>query len=188
MKPGWFQSYPSVGDNITAAGLNTGGEVIGSKGYSVNMTSRDTTTHVDNDFGNYQEADLRLAKTGTITYVITVTNDGPSTALDVLITDNLTNDLSWTIVSIEKGVIPGVLTDIGMGNFNIDEYNYLSGTVEELADGESVVVTLMATIDSTSESPILENIAEASSPIPDPDLENNSDFANIGPWPPEPSD
>jgi len=153
----WYQSKPGTPESPA--------------GYSINLTSGQTDS--DNDFGNFQQADLRVAKSGTISYSVNVTNDGPSTALNVVVSDNLTPYLTWSLKSV-SGAPEG-------STFNITDGHLLQGFVPELASGATIEITVEATIDGDSPDPLLGNIAEAFSDTPDPNMDNNLDDADIGP-------
>jgi len=160
LKDNWFQSYPS--NSICAAGAD-----LGDAGYAITVTSR--LTLIDNDFGNYQQADLEVTKTGTITYTANVTNNGPSVAVNVDLDDDLPGNLTWT-ESPDKAecTITG---------------NHLHCDIATLASGASFLVTVEATIEDDCGDPSLGNTASADSDIYDPDLTNNSDDADICPLP-----
>jgi uncharacterized repeat protein (TIGR01451 family) len=149
----WYQSKPGTPQSPA--------------GYNITLISGQTDS--DNDFGNFQNADLVVTKTGTITYTIRVTNDGPSTAVNVVVDDDLPGDLEWEITSAPAGF---AITD-----------NHLHGTLASLASGAYVEITVEATIEGHADNPMLPNTAEADSDTHDPDTGNNSDDADIGQTP-----
>ena len=167
----WTQSCPTTG--VLDAGLTPVGETLGPYGYAIEVTSR--SEDADNDFGNYQEADLEVEKDGNITYTITVTNNGPSTAFNVVVDDDLPGNLTWSKKSVTASA--GVVFD--PADFVIT-LNHLDGSVDELAAGAWVEITVEAAIDGHAETPMLPNTATTSSDIPDPNEDNNSDDADIG--------
>jgi uncharacterized repeat protein (TIGR01451 family) len=149
----------------------TGDVPIPSSATSWSNTAVVTTNSFDPDLANNtatvpttltQSADVSSAKTGPatvvastdLTYSITVANDGPSDASDVVLTDTL--PAGTTFVSSSCGANPCAL-----------------GT---LAAGTSVVVTLVANVDADSTGPLLNTAAVASS-TPDPSAGNNESTA-----------
>jgi uncharacterized repeat protein (TIGR01451 family) len=106
-------------------------------------------------------ADLSIVKTATpavtvgemIEYVITVTNDGPDEAADVVVTDTLPAGV--TFVSATNG---GVIAD-----------GVVTWTKGSLASGAETVDTVVVTADAAGAP---ENIARVSSTTADPDGED----------------
>ena len=90
------------------------------------------------------EADLRLAKTAssltpdigsTVTFTLTVTNDGPDTATNVAVTDSLPNGYQY------------VASSIGGGTDSDDSApSSLGWTIDSIANGASVELTYQAKI------------------------------------------
>lgn len=133
-----------------------------------NNTQTDTDTSAPS-------ADLVLTKTdgsgtytpgGSITYTITVTNNGPSDVIGASVSDSVPADIaspSWTC-SAPSGAS---CTASGTGNIN--------DTAVNLPAGRSVTYTLSGTV-SPSATGALSNTATVSAPsgLIDPDLGNNS--------------
>lgn len=166
----WLQSYPSA--IVLDPGLITGSETLGSSGYAITLTSRGT--HIDNNFGNYQSADLEVMKSGMITYTVRVTNNGPSAASNVVVNDVLPGDLEWGIAP----PVPPEFTTISITG------NTLHGTISSLASEMHAEVTVAAEIpQGDAENALLPNTATASSDTPDPNTDNNSADADIGQLP-----
>ena len=124
-----------------------------------------------NNFGNYQEADLRIEKTGEIYYTIIVTNDGPSPAVDVVVEDVLPENLAWEIVWADTTGFDTIAITDGV----------LTGNIGLLAAGDSATVTVKAEIDGDYEGSPLPNTVITYSIIPDLNPDNNSDDADIPP-------
>ncbi|MCD2491567.1 DUF11 domain-containing protein [Lacrimispora sp. NSJ-141] len=112
-------------------------------------------------------ADLEITKTGPavaeaggpVTYTITVTNNGPSDAQDVSVTDAVPAAVAGTEYSV-----------------NGSAYSPWTGsyTIPVLAASGSVTISIRGTL-SPSASGSLTNSAFVSSSTPDPDLSNNDD-------------
>jgi uncharacterized repeat protein (TIGR01451 family) len=94
-----------------------------------------------------------------LTYTLTVTNNGPHTALDVTATDTLPAGVTYVSDSCGAGPpVGGVLTwDIG-----------------PLALNESVSCTITVTVDAATPQGSITNSAEVSSGTDDPNPANNS--------------
>ena len=115
-------------------------------------------------------ADLSITKTDSpdpvnagqnVTYTLTVTNNGPSAAQNVVVSDLLSSDL--TLVS--------AVASPAVGSWTSPDWTY--GT---LASGASFTVTIVATVNSSvPHMTILNNTASVSSTTNDPDLSNNTD-------------
>ena len=146
----------------------TANVTIPSDATSWSNTATVTTDSIDPDDSNdtdtvittiTQSADLRIEKTGptpvvasnSITWTVTVFNDGPSDASDVVVTDTL--PAGTTFVTSSCGTNPCML-----------------GT---LAAGASVVLTFEATVDPTTTGTIVNEAAVTSS-TPDPDPADNT--------------
>lgn len=93
-----------------------------------------------------------------VTYTQVVTNHGPAIAVDVTVADALPPGLTLVSVSSSKGSCSGTST--------------VSCTFDQLADGESVVVTIVATV--TQPGPIT-NTASVGAMNPDPNVGANND-------------
>ena len=116
-------------------------------------------------------ADLRVSKTlsappapivGTVvTYTITVTNDGPSAATDVVATDTLPAGLVFVSATPSQGSCSGQAT--------------VTCALGTLADGASATVTLQARITATSGQ--IVNSASATSDLADGDPADNTGSA-----------
>lgn len=112
------------------------------------------------------EADLAITKTNnqdtykpgtTVTYTITVTNNGPSAAANVTVQDLLPQGItimSWT------------------GNNQADVNGELNDTIATLPNGQSVVYAVTIAIPDDFESDLV-NTAQVNSSTNDPDLSSN---------------
>jgi len=115
------------------------------------------------DVSVVKEPDLSVVKPGeTLTYAITIANNGPSAADNVLLTDTLPTGLSNTEYSVNEGVIWQPWT----GSLDF-------GT---MANGASQLLLIRGTVDLNAAKPLV-NTAIVSSITYDPDLENNTSTA-----------
>ena len=111
-------------------------------------------------------ADLEVEKTGPATvtagtqavYTITVTNNGPTTATNVVVTDTLPTGMTFA------SSVPAPASQVGRA--------VTWSPIASLANGASQVFTLTANV-SPSASGSLENVARASSTTSDPNTGNN---------------
>jgi uncharacterized repeat protein (TIGR01451 family) len=128
-------------------------------------------------------ADLAITKTvtgtptigGTGSYTLTVTNRGPSTATDVVVTDALPAALTATGATGDGWTC--TLEDAGSA---------VTCTRPTLAPGASAAIVLTVTVgDPDVASGVagtsIVNTATVTSPTPDPDLTNNSGSATVVP-------
>ncbi|MDD3877889.1 MAG: gliding motility-associated C-terminal domain-containing protein, partial [Bacteroidales bacterium] len=121
---------------------------------------------------NIPSADLAVVKTvsnanpvagSQISYTITVTNNGPSTAQDVVVTDVLPAGLTIA------GVTPG------MGSWTAPLW-----TIGTLSNGQTATLQLLVNVNSTvAQGMVINNMASAGSSTFDPNMVNNSDTALV---------
>src|SRR5262249_49482450 len=122
-------------------------------------------------------ADLSITKiaspnpvvTGSnVTYTLTVINNGPGAAANVVVTDNLPASTTFVSCSSTGG---GVCSGSG---------NNRSITFTSLAAGASATINLGAKVDcSVTDGTAIGNMATVGSSTPDPDISNNSKTATI---------
>ncbi len=107
-------------------------------------------------------ADLAISKTasppfpsidGEVTFTVTVTNLGPSEALDVVVTDNLPSGYDLVSTSVSTGSVSG-------GTWNIGN----------MAANTSATLTVVATVNPLGD---YLNTASVTGPVTDPDGGNN---------------
>ena len=102
-----------------------------------------------------------------LTYVISVSNAGPSVAPNVFVTDSLPARVSFisatpTVGSCQSGVVPG------------DPAKPLKCNLGTLGVGGSAMITVIVRVNSdVPQGTILVNNAEVSSAVPDPDNSDN---------------
>jgi len=182
----------TVGNTVTftVGNLNSGSTATATIVVSVNditittvaNTATVTSTETDSNNANNSSttntavtpvADLRIAKTdsvdpviagGTMSYTLTVTNDGPSAATNVVVTDVLPADLTFNSATASQGTVANA-----------------SGTVTanlgNLANGASATVTINVTV-SPSATGTISNTATVTGTQTDDDATNNSDTEN----------
>lgn len=98
-----------------------------------------------------------------LTYTITVTNDGPSNATGVTLTDTLPAGLTYISAVPEQGTCDASV----------------SCALGDMAVGSSVDVVIMVTVQSSvAPNSIIENTAVATGTESDPDQQNNTDTEN----------
>ena len=120
-------------------------------------------------------ADLRIEKIGPaddvvagtpVSWMIRVTNDGPSNAQDVQVTDQLPAALDPATIVIDSGVATCVLTGFD-----------LTCDLSTLNDGDVLTILVDGTLRSDFTDPELSNAATVTSSTADPDPTDNTDTA-----------
>jgi uncharacterized repeat protein (TIGR01451 family) len=117
-------------------------------------------------------ANLSIAKTASpdpvtvgrdLTYMVTLTNDGPDTATSVTVIDNLPAETTFTSCSSTGGGVCG-----GSGNNR-------TVTFTSLAPGESQTITFVASVNcSAADGTVISNTATVNASTLDPNSNNNS--------------
>jgi len=102
----------------------------------------------------------------TITYTVTITNDGPSAASGVQFLDNLPSSVAFQSLTVNK---PGVTL--------VHNNGVITGSLGTMNKGDVVVVTVLATV-KASASGVLVNEAEVSAPDEDNVLNNYDKVEN----------
>lgn len=133
-----------------------------------------TGTDDDATISMLQRADVAVTKVvddptpveeATITYTVTVTNNGPSQATNVLVTDILPDGTTYFSDNPSQGSY-----DNGTGFW----------TVGTLADGASATLEIVATVDSSTGGSTITNTASVTAVDQvDPDPGNDSDYEDI---------
>ncbi len=100
----------------------------------------------------------------TVVYTITVTNNGPDAATNVVLDDNLPSGVTYVSDSTATG-----------------SYDKASGdwTIGNLANGVTATLTLTATVDSGTVGDTITNTATADATETDSDTSNNTDDADL---------
>ncbi len=134
----------------------------------------DTTNNTASAFIAVQSADLQLEKTvdnstpnegDTLTYTITLANNGPNTATGIEVTDSLPAGVTFLSDTPSQGA-------------------YASGTgvwdVGAIANADSAVLQLQATVDAGTAGSIITNGAAVTKILQgDPDGTNNTDTVSV---------
>ncbi|GIX00173.1 MAG: hypothetical protein KatS3mg111_3505 [Pirellulaceae bacterium] len=167
----------TLAPNATATvtvNVEVNGDTRGSLTNTATVSADETDTDQTNDSATQvtdvnANVDLEVTKTdstdpvaasGTLTYTITVTNNGPSTATGVVVNDTLPAGL--TFVSGNSTV--GTVSNSG---------NAVTVNVGTLASGASATITINATVNSDATG-TLSNTATATAAESDTDSTNNS--------------
>jgi uncharacterized repeat protein (TIGR01451 family) len=103
-----------------------------------------------------------------VTYTTTVTNQGPGTAESIIVTDNLPANTTFVSCAATGGAVCG-----GSGNAR-------TVTINSLAAGESITITLVAEVEcSLADGTAISNTATVGSATPDDNLNNNSTATSV---------
>jgi uncharacterized repeat protein (TIGR01451 family) len=158
--------------NVTLAASASSGESI-----TATATNPQGNTSEFSACISYGAADLAVTKaasSGTITvgssvtYTITLGNNGPDSASSITVTDNLPASLTFVSCSSTGNGVCG-----GSGNNRIVSFN-------TLASGASATITIVANLDcSVSNGQSIGNTASVTSIVRDPVTGNNSSSVNF---------
>ncbi len=148
----------------------TGNNITNTASVSSDTDDPDTTNNSATEITTVNtEADLSITKSDnpdpviageTLTYTITVTNNGSSYAQNVVLTDNLPTELQNPEYSADGG----------------STWNSWGGTLNlgTMSNGESKEILIRGTIDPSFTGNSITNTASVSSDTDDPDTTNNS--------------
>jgi uncharacterized repeat protein (TIGR01451 family) len=127
-------------------------------------SSKTTDVPSGADLAVTKTADRETANSGdTVTYTVTVTNNGPGGATGVTMRDDAANGITFTDVSADRGTIE-----------NVDGNRIW--TIGTMTSGATATLTAKATVTGTCEIP---NSAFVSSDVDDPDGSNNTSIATV---------
>jgi uncharacterized repeat protein (TIGR01451 family) len=163
-------SYPDItidvdvtqgsADSVTNTATVSGGN-DGTTGNNDGSDTVDVTSSADLSIVKTISPDPPVAG-DPVTFTLTVTNDGPSNASGVTVTDPLPAQLLSPTVSSSQGscsIVGGTVTcDLG-----------------SVTDGAQATVTIDGTVDPASGGQTMSNSADVSGTEPDPDPSNNND-------------
>jgi uncharacterized repeat protein (TIGR01451 family) len=146
--------------NSDAEGLITNSALLSSTTPATSTTtSEDTTveTEADLEISKADDPDPVIAGTA-LTYTIQVTNNGPSVASGVTVTDTLPTDITFDSYSASQGTFDDATGVWSAGN---------------LADGASASLSLFVTVNPDAQATLLNSV-EVASDDPDPIPGNNT--------------
>ena len=130
---------------------------------SDNSADAVTVVTASADLSIVKSGPATVAAGGTVSYDLVVTNDGPSEAVDVSVTDTL-----------PAGVVFGSAAGTGWACSNSGDVS-VSCALPSLASGASSTITVQ--VSAPAQAASLLNSAEVSSATPDPDLSDNESSA-----------
>jgi len=151
--------------DVTASDSITNTATISSDTLDPNLDNNSSTlqTNVTKlaDLAITKEADQTLVPLGSLlTYTLQVTNNGPSTADNIQITDLIPATLENTEFSLDNGIT----WQPWNGSYNLTS----------LANGAIYTLLVRGDVDPTTTASMISNTATVSSDTPDPDLSNNT--------------
>ncbi|MCA9193873.1 MAG: DUF11 domain-containing protein [Planctomycetales bacterium] len=174
------------GDTATVTILvGVDGDTRGTITNSTTVTSTETDSNASNNTATATtdiaaSIDLAVTKTdstdpvatgGTYSYTIVVTNNGPSTANSVSVTDNLPDGLQITSATATSGT---VTVPTSAQDTTVSNPDDLTVAIPTLASGASVTITVNATV-LTGAATTITNTATVSATETDSVSTNNSD-------------
>lgn len=111
-----------------------------------------------------------------VTYLVTVSNNGPNAAANVVISDTLPFNAAYVSCSVS------------VGNCGFNHVGTFSVTLGSLASGARATLTIVVNAGCTiANGTVITNTASVSSPAPDPTPGNNSSTAMFTVRPPSPT-
>ena len=159
-----FQLGTTIDGNVLA-------DITNNATVSGNEIETDTTNNDDDELVDLTFADLVITKVDATdpvnagdqeVYTITVTNTGPDSATNVVITDTLPTDVTFVSGSNPRGT---VTLDNTSGDLNIP--------IGTLANNESVQVTVTVDVSESATSPLNNTARVIADPNNDTDMTNN---------------
>ncbi|UCB43246.1 MAG: DUF11 domain-containing protein, partial [Dehalococcoidales bacterium] len=156
---------------VVTVGSGTEGPLANTASVTGNEYDPDESNNtVTESTGADTRADLEVTKVDSsdpviageeLTYTVTVTNNGPSDASGVVVTDTLPAGVTFDSASVTAGADPTHIAGVVTWN------------VGELADGATATLTIVVTVDADTEGTIT-NTAVVSGDDTDPDESNNT--------------
>jgi uncharacterized repeat protein (TIGR01451 family) len=177
-------SYPAITITIDIA-VNAGTSltntaVVSGGGEPASATGNNTAT--DPATLGQGSADLGVTKSGgmagltpggNITYTVTLTNNGPNTALTVVLNDPI--PVNTTFVSAASSNPSFAITQPAVGSGPPASVSF---SIASFGVGSSATFTLVVRLNPTATAGSITNVASATSSTPDPNLLNNSATVN----------
>jgi len=157
---------PSINPTLNTAKMTYDYAIVeGGIPFSYEIISNEVPLDISESADVYviKESDLSVVTAGeALSYTITIANNGPSPANNVLLTDTLPTNLSNTEYSVDEGA----------------NWQPWTGSLDlgTMARDTSSQILIRGTVDRNAAKPLV-NTATVSSTTDDPDLENNTSTA-----------
>ncbi|WP_407409737.1 CARDB domain-containing protein, partial [Methanobrevibacter sp.] len=176
----WSIGELPVGETVTLTIVTTANTTNATVYRNVSVSSDTYDPNLSNNYDNSSvvippEADLTINKTvsnasahkgDSISWTITVTNNGPDAAVNVTVCDVIPAGLIYNgVISVDDGSFDGKVW-----------------SVDEIASGKSLVLVINTTVDTTNVT--IPNVVNVTSDIYDPN-ETNNNASNSTEIPPE---
>jgi uncharacterized repeat protein (TIGR01451 family) len=165
-------AYPAV--SVLVNVLESAPDTVVNTGITAGGGENNTANNRDDDLVPITSvADVAIVKTVVptttppgvnVTYTLVVTNNGPSTAKAVQVSDPLPAGMTFVSVTPATCALAGTTVSCALG---------------DLAKGQSATITLVSGIPPALASTTRRNEATASSSTPDSNLANNKDDATV---------
>jgi uncharacterized repeat protein (TIGR01451 family) len=153
---------------VVTALVDTFPDVPADVGEIVTAQDDETTPlAVDGDLAIVKNASVtQVGASGGFNWVLDITNNGPNTAIDVVVGDVVPNSVK--------------VTGVRSAHFSCSNAgNSVTCTRASMAVGATGRVIIEVTVPSGSPAGIVENVGTVESATPDSDLTNNSDDASV---------
>ena len=170
-RPNW-NSGASTTFTINVTAQNQAGTMTNSASVSSttpdpdpgnNTDSADTTVNASADLAVTKAGPATVVAGGNVSYTVDATNNGPSNASNVTLTDTLPADVTFVSVTPSNG--GWTCSNAGNASVTCDRPNWNSGA--------STTFTIVVT--APNQTATLTNAASITSTTPDPDPGNNTD-------------
>lgn len=169
------------GEPLTGNGVVSQAVTLTARAEPTNDGDNDPNTNLSVDFGFFgfdlaidKEIDEAAAVPGEqLHFTIVVTNTGPTTAEDVVFTDELPPEVGFVSATASNGAqVFRSISDDFEGGTSVER---LSADLGDMAAGATVTINIVTDVRQNLSSDKVKNIAEVSAPN-EPDTSNNMDM------------
>jgi uncharacterized repeat protein (TIGR01451 family) len=151
---------PTARGTISNTATVTGTQTDSNTANNSATTTSTANGNIDLTIAKADSADPVIAG-GTLTYTVTVTNNGPSTATNVVVTDVLPNAITFSSATASQGTVA-------------NNAGTVTANVGTLAPGATATITIVTNVPSSITPQTLSNTATVTATETDTNTNNNS--------------